>query len=98
MRKEKASGLFTSPDIILRNGAKLCCEETIPNPGKSHSTVRHGVAGRSLQYVPGVFFESAGYARPDEQFSKRKERWAACCAAFEHFVSGTLEARVCVSV
>lgn len=42
-------------DIIPRNGPKLSCEEAIPNAGKSHSTVRHGFAGRSFQYVPGFF-------------------------------------------
>jgi hypothetical protein len=53
--------------------------------------VRHGVAGRSLQYVPGFFFESAGYARPDEQFSKRAERWAACCSVFDDSAPGKLQ-------
>ena len=68
----RASGLLS--DIIPRNDAKLSCEETISNTGKNHSTVRHGVAGRSLQYVRRFLFESAGCARPNEQFSKREER------------------------
>ena len=89
---KEAEAFAAEADIILRNGAKLSCEETIPSTGKSHSTVRHGVAGRCLQYVPGFFFESAGYARPNEQFSKRKERWAACCAAFDDSAPGKLAA------
>jgi membrane protein len=47
--------MFTEPDIILRHDANLSCEEIVPSTGKSHSTVRHGVAGRGLQYVPGFF-------------------------------------------
>jgi hypothetical protein len=87
----RASGLLT--DIIPRNGPKLSCEETITNAGKNHSAVRHGVAGRSLQYVPGFFFESAGCARTDEQFSKREEWWRARCAAFDDSAPRKLAAR-----
>jgi hypothetical protein len=50
--------------------------------------MRHGFAGRSLQYVPGFFFEFAGRAGPDEQFSKRKGRSGPCCAAGDDPATG----------
>jgi len=70
------------PGIIAGNGTRLACEETVPNSGKSHSAVRHGFAGRGLQYVPGLFSEPAGCAGPDEQVPEWKERSGACGAAF----------------
>src|ERR1700740_3384515 len=70
------------PGIIAGHGTRLACEETVPNSSKSHSAVRHGFAGRGLQYVPGLFSEPAGCAGPNEQLAAWKERSGACGAAF----------------
>lgn len=86
---EGASG-SPEPDIIPRNDAQLSCEETIPNTSQDHSTLRHGFTGGSLQYVPGLFFESTGGVGPDEQFSRRSRRPGPGSAAFDDSAPGQL--------
>jgi len=80
--------------IIPGNGASLDCEETVPNPGKSHSTMRHGFAGRSLQYVSRIFPEPISRTGADEQFPEGEERTRARGAVVGHSTSGWREARV----
>src|SRR5579864_1635224 len=56
-------------DIIRRNGVARDCEETVSNSDKSHPAVRHGFAGRSLQYVSRLFPQPFGGFGSYEPFS-----------------------------
>src|ERR1017187_9735019 len=50
--------------IIRRNGVNISCEETIPDAGENHSSMRYGVSSSGLQYVPGLFPYAAFWAGP----------------------------------
>jgi hypothetical protein len=51
----------------------LDCEETVPNAREGHSTVWHGIAGRSLQYVSRIFSDPTGCIGACEQSPERQE-------------------------
>ena len=71
---EPNAGEHIEDAIISGNGVALYCEETVPNAGKNHSTMRHGFAGRGLQYVSRIFFDPVGCTGAYEQFPEREDR------------------------
>jgi hypothetical protein len=89
--KQFALHCSAADGIIPRNETEFSCEETVPNSGESHPAMRHGLASRGIQHVPGAFSDPAGRARLDQQFSARQGRCGACGAAFGDSAPGSWE-------
>jgi hypothetical protein len=88
-RRSQARG-----SIIPGDGASLDCEETVPNPRESHSTMRHGFAGRRLQHVSRIFSNPIGSFGAHEQLLEGEEWPGTGGAVVRHPAPRELATRV----